>query len=127
MNKDNAHLYAPLIAALADGELEYRESTDDPWCPGIEIEFSASPNHYRRRPKKRKVPLERGDLPFPCALRHINGTRIHLVTQIDSDGYLCFGNSTMMCLDRLFKEGWLYSATPNDTASWRRCEKEVEE
>lgn len=51
MNKDNAHLYLPLVQALADGKTiqQFCESTDtwDTFYEGDEVEFDDIIEYYR--------------------------------------------------------------------------------
>lgn len=56
MNKDNAHLYLPLVQALADGKLQMRISGGD-WIsvgPEQHIEFVYAPDQYRIKPEPRE-------------------------------------------------------------------------
>jgi hypothetical protein len=55
MNKDNAHLYIPLLQALRDGELEEISGTE--WVPLANADFYRTPNCYRRKPKPREFIL----------------------------------------------------------------------
>jgi len=57
MTKENAHIYLPLVQALADGELQFDIS--DPgkpprWSPQSVAEFNYPPERYRRKPKPRE-------------------------------------------------------------------------
>lgn len=56
MNKDNAHLYLPLVQALADGALQVRNGCTGTWVDWTmtACEFSRPPEHYRRKPKPRE-------------------------------------------------------------------------
>jgi hypothetical protein len=50
MNKENAHLYLPLVQALADGELQTRETIYDQWEDSPLANFCKGPECYRRKP-----------------------------------------------------------------------------
>ena len=51
MNKDNAHLYLPLVQALAEGKkVEYKD-VDGDWITPREISFYADPDRYRVKPE----------------------------------------------------------------------------
>ena len=53
MNQKNAHLYLPLVQALADGELQccYNDKWFDWNSP--ECDFDRPPDRYRRKPEPR--------------------------------------------------------------------------
>lgn len=55
MNKDNAHLYLPLVQALAEGKtIQFKRSVENsPWCDcmGSEFSFGDSPEKYRIKPE----------------------------------------------------------------------------
>lgn len=54
MNKATAHLYLPLVQALADGELQIKWPEDADWqdcTPCSRVEFDMPPECYRRKPK----------------------------------------------------------------------------
>lgn len=55
MNQNNAHLYLPLVQALADGELQMRCPCRGTWHDHdpTDCGFSFPPEHYRRKPKPR--------------------------------------------------------------------------
>jgi len=56
MNKDNAHLYLPLVQALADGFIVQRQAIGfDTWQNIGDYEFCLPPEHYRIKPE----PIER--------------------------------------------------------------------
>ena len=53
MNKDNAHLYLPLVPALADGELplNHRSGQKSEWGDRSITDFMHAPEFYCRKPK----------------------------------------------------------------------------
>jgi hypothetical protein len=56
MNKENAHLFLPLVQALADGKLQFKSSTRG-WedvKPHENIEFSFGLSDYRIKPEPRE-------------------------------------------------------------------------
>lgn len=54
MNKENAHLYLPLVQALADGELQTRETINShQWVDSPLANFSKGPELYRRKPNNK--------------------------------------------------------------------------
>ena len=55
MNKENAHLFLPLIQALADGKTIQHKLVDDHWMDmdDVEIAFCAYPEVYRIKPEPR--------------------------------------------------------------------------
>lgn len=52
MNKDNAHLYLPLVQALADGKLELFHR--GVWTDCFSTDFSGSLEEYRIKPEPRE-------------------------------------------------------------------------
>jgi hypothetical protein len=52
MNKENAHLYLPLVQALADGKT-IQLKTGDYWNDSGELVFSLLPDDYRIKPEPR--------------------------------------------------------------------------
>lgn len=52
MNKDNAHLYLPLVQALADGKtIQYKSPYNDKWEDKTSVQFDSSPDQYRIKPE----------------------------------------------------------------------------
>lgn len=54
MNRHNAHLFMPLVAALADGKtIQYRSSPNKDWGDMLnpDIAFSSSIDKYRIKPE----------------------------------------------------------------------------
>lgn len=58
MNKDNAHLYLPLVQALSEGkviEVNYSSIKSNPdWRVQEELVFNYPPESYRVRPEPRR-------------------------------------------------------------------------
>jgi len=50
MNKENAHLFLPLVQALADGKKIQFERTAGHWEDGANLEFGFDPKSYRIKP-----------------------------------------------------------------------------
>jgi len=59
MTKENAHLFLPLVQALAEGKTIQYKSSSDQWIDSDKngFAFNAPPDHYRIKPEPRK-PLE---------------------------------------------------------------------
>ena len=51
MNKTNAHLYLPLVQALAEGKTIEKKLREDLWAPISEIEFLSGSENYRIKPE----------------------------------------------------------------------------
>ena len=72
MNKENAHLYLPLVQAFADGKtiqiLASRRGCED-WEETISLDFSCAPDCYRIKPEPVMVPLGPEDVPPGSVLR----------------------------------------------------------
>lgn len=52
MNKDNAHLYLPLIQALAEGKtIQVYIPYNKTWVDKDNLKFDASPDQYRIKPE----------------------------------------------------------------------------
>lgn len=54
MNKDNAHLYLPLVQALADGKVIQIVDSDGEWNGLNEVSFCSKPDRYRIKPEPRE-------------------------------------------------------------------------
>lgn len=54
MNMSNARKYIPMLEALADGELEIRNSTGEWVNVRKYVRFDCPLRYYRRRPKSKK-------------------------------------------------------------------------
>ena len=69
MNKENAHLFLPLIQALADGKIIQHKWIDDNWIDlgDVEIAFCAYPEVYRIKPEPRtfEMWLSKGGCMYP--------------------------------------------------------------
>ncbi len=52
MNKDNAHLYLPLVQAMADGRvIQFNQDEDGDWVDINNLtQFNIRPEHYRIKP-----------------------------------------------------------------------------
>ena len=57
MNKNNAHLFLPLVQALADGNDIQINTAADHWSDMEDTYFSDSPELYRIKPKPLEVKL----------------------------------------------------------------------
>lgn len=54
MNKDNAHLYLPLVQALADGKVIQRRDIAGNWCDSPDIFDGEPASRYRIKPEPRE-------------------------------------------------------------------------
>jgi len=52
MNKENAHLYLPLVQALADGKTIQTKFGGN-WCDDFGPDFTLQPKNYRIKPQPR--------------------------------------------------------------------------
>jgi hypothetical protein len=52
MNKENAHLYLPLVQALADGKT-IQVKHNGIWNDCVRVDFNAEPKYYRIKPEPR--------------------------------------------------------------------------
>jgi len=72
MNKENAHLYLPLVQALADGKtieiLANRKGCED-WEEVLDFTCSCPPRTYRIKPEPAMIPLGPEDVPPGSVLR----------------------------------------------------------
>lgn len=56
MNKHNAHLYLPLVQALAEGKtLQIKGVIDNSWVDLPNVAFGDRPERYRIKPEPKKV------------------------------------------------------------------------
>ena len=54
MNKTDAHLYLPLVQALADGKtLQCKDITGE-WLDLLNVTLAGEPQHYRIKPEPRR-------------------------------------------------------------------------
>ena len=52
MNKDNAHLYLPLVQALAEGKtIQFKSQFDNKWEDLHSVQFNYTPDQYRIKPE----------------------------------------------------------------------------
>jgi len=121
MTKENAHLYLPLIQALADGKtveiLANRKGRED-WEEVLDFTCSCPPSTYRIKPGPVMVPLELEDVPPGSAVRKIGDTKWYLVVDGMKDG-MNFGQvswSTYEALQKCFE-----IKRPGE--DWKPCHK----
>ena len=70
MTKENAHLFLPLVQALADGKtIEMHQRKSCSWIGMPELDFSFPPDKYRIKPEPVLVPLGPEDVPPGSAFR----------------------------------------------------------
>ena len=62
MNKENAHLFLPLVQALADGKTIQYSPFDSEWSDLSDPNFQESPDQYRIKPEPREFYIYRDDL-----------------------------------------------------------------
>jgi hypothetical protein len=53
MNKENAHLYLPLVQALADGKTIQFLNVNSNWDDCVRVDFNSEPKFYRIKPEPR--------------------------------------------------------------------------
>lgn len=70
MNRDNAHLYLPLVQALADGRtIEIFNSFTGEWEPDIYTMFAGDIKDYRIKPEPKTAWYRVADTDFgPCTV-----------------------------------------------------------
>ena len=117
MTKENAHLYLPLIQALAEGKtIEYGSGSI--WGQVNEPEFIYPPQYYRIKPEPAMIPLGPEDVPPGSAIRKIGDTKWYLVVDGMKDG-MNFGQvswSTYEALQKCFE-----IKRPGE--DWKPCHK----
>lgn len=82
MNKQNAHLYLPLVEALAEGKMiEILENSNgcEDWEEAVELDFSCAPDCYRIKPGPEMIPLGPQDVPPGSVIRHVGSEYWSLV------------------------------------------------
>ena len=83
MNKQNAHLYTPLVQALAKGktiEILVNSNGCEDWEETVDLDFICAPDCYRIKPEPEMVPLELEDVPPGSALRAIGNSEWWMVS-----------------------------------------------
>jgi hypothetical protein len=107
MTKENAHLYLPLIQALAEGKtietLANRKGCED-WEEVDDFNFfcSCSPNTYRVKPGPVMVPLGPEDVPPGSVIRGIGFSEWWMVTSVAKIQIYC-GERTWSTYESLQK------------------------
>ena len=117
MTKENAHLYLPLIQALAEGKtIEYGSGSI--WGQVNEPEFIYPPQYYRIKPEPAMVPLGPEDVPPGSAIRKIGDTQWYLVVDCMKDrmNFGQFSWSTYEALQKCFE-----IKRPGE--DWKPCHK----
>ncbi len=70
MNKENAHLYLPLVQALAEGKtIQY--GSESIWGEVKDPNFLNPPHYYHIKPEPVMVPLGPEDVPPGSVIRYI--------------------------------------------------------
>jgi hypothetical protein len=85
MNKQNAHLYTPLVQALAKGktiEILVNSNGCEDWEEAVELDFSCAPDCYRIKPEPVTEPLGPEDVPPGSAIRSIGDTQWWMVSSV---------------------------------------------
>lgn len=78
MNKENAHLYLPLVQALAEGKtIQY--GLESIWGDVKDPNFLNPPQYYHIKPEPVMVPLELEDVPPGSVIRHVGSEYWSLV------------------------------------------------
>lgn len=78
MNKENAHLYLPLVQALAEGKtIQY--GSESIWGDVKDPNFLNPPQYYRVKPEPVMVPLGPEDVPPGSVIRHVGSEYWSLV------------------------------------------------
>jgi hypothetical protein len=125
MTKENAHLYLPLVQAIAEGKIiEY--SSGSIWSEVKDPNFIDPPEYYRIKPEPIMVPLGPEDVPPGSAIRmeHWADHTWKLVSSID-ENQINFGQnswSTYEALQKSFEikrpgEDWMPCHKPARTNS----------
>jgi len=82
MNRENAHLYLPLVHALKDGyTLQHSPNNNDTWYDGDSWSFGDPPEYYRVKPKT--IRIGAFDVPEPLRVAPTNGTRYYFPAVLD--------------------------------------------
>jgi hypothetical protein len=103
MTKENAHLYLPLIQALAEGKtIEYGSGSI--WGQVNEPKFIYPPQYYRIKPEPVMVPLGPEDVPPGSVIRmdHWADHTWKLVSSID-ENQINFGQNSWSTYEALQK------------------------
>lgn len=120
MNKENAHLYLPLVQALADGKtieiLANRKGCED-WEEVVDFTCYCPPRTYRIKPESATVPLGPDDVPPGSAIRSADGYW-SIVTRLDVWG-LDIGSRKMIPWGELL----LYWQIKRPGEDWKPCHK----
>jgi hypothetical protein len=126
MTKENAHLYLPLVQALAEGRtVQFRPHESHAWDEDQNVDFTASIKCYRIKPEPKTVPLGPEDVPIGSAIGHPGVKGEFLITGI-TEGGLEWRNNFMQSgsYGFLMKEGYRIKRPGGE---WEACHKQVSE
>lgn len=119
MNKETAHLYLPLVQALAEGKtieiLTNRRGRED-WEKTLELE-SYPPCAYRIKPEPVTTPMGPEDVPPGSALRVTSGSEWFLISRASKFG-VYFGS---LWVDYIELQGSWQIKRPGE--DWSPCHK----
>ena len=122
MTKENAHLYLPLMQAVAEGKtieiLVNRKGCED-WEEVVDFSFfcSCAPDCYRIKPEPVTTPLGPEDVPPGSALRLTSGSEWFLISRASKFG-LYFGS---LWVDYIELQGSWQIKRPGE--DWKPCHK----
>ena len=118
MNKENAHLYLPLIQALAEGKTIECQNTESTWVNSANPSFYRTPECYRIKPEPVMVPLGPEDVPPGSAIRS-NAQQWFMVTDMVNYGVKISGRDSLIDWAEL-QEEWSIKRPGED---WKPCHK----
>ena len=117
MNKENAHLYLPLVQALAEGKtIQYGSGSI--WGEVKDPNFINPPQYYRVKPEPVMVPLGPEDVPPGSAIRG-NAQHWFMVTDMENYGVKVSGRDSL--IDWAELQGYWEIKRPGE--DWMPCHK----
>ena len=117
MNKENAHLYLPLVQALAEGKT-IQHGSESIWGEVKDPNFINPPQYYRVKPEPVMVPLGPEDVPPGSAIRG-NAQHWFMVTDMVNYGVKISGRDSL--IDWAELQGYWEIKRPGE--DWMPCHK----
>lgn len=129
MTKENAHLYLPLVQALADGKtIEMRSSSrDNVWVEWETVGWGNPPNYYRIKPEPKTVPLGPEDVPPGSVFRPVSFKENEYYNPLHVGMHMISLADTVLFTRKwaqMHEDGWLIKRPGQD---WQPCSKQASE
>ena len=128
MTKENAHLYLPLVQALAEGKTIQCRLPNMDWvdsCPFVG--WKDHPANYRIKPEPKTVPLGPEDVPPGSVFRPVSFKENEYYNPLHVGMHMIILADTVLFTRKwaqMHEDGWLIKRPGQD---WQPCSKQVAE